>query len=55
MNKRLQFFATEPIIPAVKTEDQLERPLTSGSNIRFFLFGNICNVPKLVERVQKRG
>ena len=41
MNKRLQFFETEPIIAAVKTEEQLERALTSGSNIIFFLFGNI--------------
>ena len=48
MNKRLQFFETEPIIAAVKTEEQLERALTSGCNIIFFLFGNICNIPKLV-------
>ena len=40
MNKRLQFFETEPIIAAVKTEEQLERALTSGSNIIFFLFGS---------------
>ena len=52
MNKRLQFFETEPIIAAVKTEEQLERALTSGSNIIFFLFGNI---PKLVESVKERG
>ena len=55
MNKRLQFFETEPIIAAVKTEEQLERALTSGSNIIFFLFGNICNIPKLVESVKERG
>ena len=55
MNKRLQFFETEPIIAAVKTEEQLERALTSGSNIIFFLFGNICNIPKLVESVKERA
>ena len=55
MNKRLQFFETEPIIAAVKTEEQLERALTSGCNIIFFLFGNICNIPKLVESVKERG
>lgn len=35
MNKRLQFFETEPIIAAVKTEEQLERALTSGCNTYF--------------------
>ena len=48
MNKRLHFFETEPIIAAVKTEEQLMRALTSECNIISFLFGNICNIPKLV-------
>lgn len=55
MNKRLHFFETEPIIAAVKTEEQLMRALTSECNIIFFLFGNICNIPKLVESVKERG
>lgn len=38
MNKRLHFFETEPIIAAVKTEEQLMRALTSECNIIFFLF-----------------
>ena len=55
MNKRLHFFETEPIIAAVKTEEQLVRALSSGCNVIFFLFGNICNIPKLVESVKERG
>ena len=55
MNKRLHFFETEPIIAAVKTAEQLMRALTSECNIIFFLFGNICNIPKLVESVKERG
>ena len=45
MNKRLHFFETEPIIAAVKTEEQLVRALSSECNVIFFLFGNIC-IPK---------
>ena len=41
MNKRLHFFETEPIIAAVKTEEQLVRALSSECNVIFFLFGNI--------------
>ena len=55
MNKRLHFFETEPIIAAVKTEEQLVRALSSECNVIFFLFGNICNIPKLVESVKERG
>ena len=55
MNKRLHFFETEPIIAAVKTEEQLVRALSYECNVIFFLFGNICNIPKLVESVKERG
>ena len=55
MTKRLHFFETEPIIAAVKTEEQLVRALSSECNVIFFLFGNICNIPKLVESVKERG
>lgn len=55
MNKRLYFFETEPIIAAVKTEEQLMRALASECKIIFFLFGNICNIPKLVDNVKECG
>lgn len=55
MNKRLHFFENEPIVAAVKTEEQLQRALNSECNIIFFLFGNICNIPNLVESVKERG
>ena len=51
MIKRLHFFEPEPIIASVKTEEQLVRALSSECNGIFFLFGNICNIPKLVESV----
>ena len=55
MNKRLHFFENEPIVAAVKTEEQPQRALNSECNIIFFLFGNICNIPNLVESVKERG
>ena len=55
MNKKAALFETEPIIAAVKTEEQLVRALSSDCNVIFFLFGNICNIPKLVESVKERG
>lgn len=55
MNKRLYFFETEPIIAAVKTEEQLMRALASECKIIFLLFGNICNIPKLVDNVKECG
>lgn len=55
MNERLHFFENEPIIAAVKTEEQLQRALGSECNIIFFLFGNICNIPNLVQSVKERG
>ena len=55
MNERLHFFENEPIIAAVKTEEKLQRALGSECNIIFFLFGNICNIPNLVQSVKERG
>ena len=51
MDGRLDFFENEPIIAAVKSEEQLQRALASDCNIIFFLFGNICNISSLVQRV----
>lgn len=55
MDNRLDFFADEPIIAAVKSEEQLTRALASDCNVIFFLFGNICNIAGLVQRVSDAG
>ena len=55
MDGRLGFFENEPIIAAVKSEEQLQRAIASDCNIMFFLFGNICNISSLVQRVADAG
>lgn len=45
MNKRLHFFETEPIIAAVKTEEQLVRALSSECNVIFFLLETYATSP----------
>ena len=55
MDGRLDFFEDEPIIAAVKSEEQLNRAIASDCNVIFFLFGNICNIPSLVQRVTDAG
>ena len=55
LDGRLDFFEGEPIIAAVKSEEQLNRAIASDCNIIFFLFGNICNIASLVQRVADAG
>lgn len=51
----LQIFEQNPIIMAVKDENQLDHALASECDILFFLFGNICNIRNLVERAKMAG
>lgn len=44
-----------PIIAAVKSEEQLEQCLTSECTAVFLLFGNVCSIASLVERVKQSG
>lgn len=55
MDGRLEFFENEPIIAAVKSEEQLTRAIESDCNVIFLLFGNICNISSLVKRVADAG
>ncbi len=55
MESKFQLFETNPIIAAVKDEEQLERALLSNCGIIFFLFGNICNIKELVEKAKNAG
>lgn len=44
-----------PIITAVKDEAGLKKCLTCDSRIVFILFGDICNIGRLVDKVKESG
>ncbi|HWS41482.1 MAG TPA: glycerol-3-phosphate responsive antiterminator [Pseudoflavonifractor sp.] len=44
-----------PVIASVKDEANLERGLASQCGIIFLLFGNVLNLPELVDRVKATG
>lgn len=44
-----------PIIPAVKNEESLEACLKGDSRVIFILYGDICSISAIVERVKKSG
>lgn len=55
MKPELQLFESNPIIAAIKEEEQLEKALTADCDILFFLCGNICNIRELVARAKQAG
>ena len=55
MKPELELFEVNPIIAAVKDEAQLERALKTDCGIIFFLFGSVCSICSLVERVRAAG
>lgn len=45
-----------PVIAAVKDEEGLEKSISSdGIGVVFILFGDICNIDKIVSRIKKEG
>lgn len=44
-----------PIIAAIKDDEGLEKCLTSESKIIFILYGDICNISDIVEKVKASG
>lgn len=44
-----------PIIPAVKDEESLAVCLKSDSSVIFILFGDICSIADIVERIKEKG
>ena len=44
-----------PIIPAVKDDAGLEKALGTDCRIIFLLYGNVCSVARLVERIKSAG
>lgn len=55
MEKCLAAFEDMPIIAAVKNEKQLEEALETDCSIFFLLFGDICNIRDLVDKIKERG
>lgn len=44
-----------PIIPAIKDAESLEQCLKSDACVIFVLFGDICNIAEIVERIKAEG
>ena len=44
-----------PIIPAIKDAESLEQCLKSDDCVIFVLFGDICNIAEIVERIKAEG
>lgn len=44
-----------PVISAVKDEEGLEKSLVADCKIIFILFGNICSISTIVERIKNEG
>ena len=50
----LEIIAEFPIIAAVKDEAELKESLLTDCKVIFILFGNICNIATIVERIKDR-
>lgn len=48
-------FEDVPIVAAVKSETELSECLLCDSNVVFLLFGDICNISRLVDTVKESG
>lgn len=55
MHHLMREFEDCPIITAIKSDDGLEKCLSSDSSIVFVLYGNICTIPAMVERIENAG
>ena len=43
-----------PVIATVKDSESLEKSFETDSHIIFILFGDICNISEIVERVKEK-
>ena len=50
----LEVIADSPVIAAVKDEEGLEKSLRTDCRIIFILYGNICSLTTIVERIKSR-
>lgn len=50
----LEIIADSPVIAAVKDEEGLEKSLRTDCRIIFILYGNICSLTTIVEKIKNR-
>jgi len=50
----LEVIADSPVIAAVKDEEGLEKSLRTDCRIIFILYGNICSLTTIVEKIKNR-
>ena len=50
----LEVIADSPVIAAVKDEEGLDKSLRTDCRIIFILYGNICSLTTIVEKIKKR-
>ena len=50
----LEIIADSPVIAAVKDEEGLEKSLRTDCRIIFILYGNICSLTTIVEKIKSR-
>lgn len=50
----LEVIADSPVIAAVKDEEGLEKSLRTDCRIIFILYGNICSLTTIVEKIKSR-
>lgn len=50
----LEIIAEFPIIAAVKDEKELKESLMTDCEVIFILFGNICNISEIVEKIKNK-
>ena len=56
MNKKfVEAIENSPIIAAISSMDGLEKSLRSDSKVIFILFGDICNISDIVDRIKDAG
>jgi len=48
-------FASSPVITAVKDETGLEHAMEKECAIVFILYGNVCSIPSIVDKVKEHG
>ena len=48
----MEALENSPVIAAVKDDDGLKKCLKTDSSIVFILYGDICNIPQIVETVK---
>ncbi len=48
-------FASSPVITAVKDDTGLEHAMEKDCAMVFILYGNVCNISSIVEKVKERG